>query len=208
MYPSNNSTHGKWEMPEPVEYVPEGHEAQVAELVAPARDMESNTVSQGQTDGGRANEKEASSAEMALQGDVGRHKVHIFMKREKIERERERETEREARSGAGWGSSWFIPIRASSPPLPDLRLVCDEMLRRNPIMTSYMKSWQKLLDITHTPKPPTAWSCRTWRPIWQCLLPNKQSTPRSSRLLLPLRSSRSHTPPPPHSTALPFWLSH
>ena len=89
MYPSNNSTHGKWEMPEPVEYVPEGHEAQVAELVAPARDMESNTVSQGQTDGGRANEKEASSAEMALQGDVGRHKVHIFMKREKIERERD-----------------------------------------------------------------------------------------------------------------------
>ena len=28
-------------MPEPVEYVPEGHEAHIAELVAPARDMES-----------------------------------------------------------------------------------------------------------------------------------------------------------------------
>ena len=35
------SMHGKREMPEPVEYVPEGHEAQTAELVAPARDMES-----------------------------------------------------------------------------------------------------------------------------------------------------------------------
>ena len=35
------SMHGKREMPEPVEYVPEGHEAQTAELVAPARDVES-----------------------------------------------------------------------------------------------------------------------------------------------------------------------
>ena len=109
MYPSNNSTHGKWEMPEPVEYVPEGHEAQVAELVAPARDMESNTVSQGQTDGGRANEKEASSAEMALQGDVGRHKVHIFMDRER-ERGRRSGRQEAGQGGDHRGSYPYAPL--------------------------------------------------------------------------------------------------
>ena len=41
MYPSTNSSHGNRKMPEPVKNVPEAHEAQTAELVAPARDMES-----------------------------------------------------------------------------------------------------------------------------------------------------------------------
>ena len=125
--------------------------------------------------------------------------------------------------------------RAPSPLLPHLRLVCDEMAGRNPIMTSYMyvlffmagrnpimtrsdndrvyvrtifSSLQIPSDITCAPKP-IAWSWRTWRHSSQCVSLTKSESPPFSPCFTPLRRSSylSFSVPTPQPLTLSLSLS-